>query len=264
MPFLIAFVIALIMEPLIRKIMKRFELSRKISSIIVFIATFGIMIALLSFGIGTLISESTNLLDKFNDYYVLASRMLSNLLSRFDLSKLKIPVEILKITQETGITILEEASDWAQKFLSNLLNMITSIPTFGIYFGITILSLYFICTDKIYILDELEHHLPEKWMKKFSKHLREIIKSLGGYLKAQVKLIAISFSICLVRIIYFSLLRIKCRISTYYRFSHRFYRCTPNFRVWQCYGSLGYNFWNKRRFNFRNMRTYSLDNYVFG
>lgn len=232
MPFLIAFVIALIMEPLIKKIMKRFKLSRKISSIIVFIVTFGIIIALLSFGIGTLISESTNLLEKFNDYYVMAGRMLNNLLSVVDFSKLKIPDEFLKITQETGGTILEEVSDWVQKFLGNLLNMITSIPTFGIYFGITIISLYFICTDKIYMLDELEHHLPEKWMKKLSKHLREIIKSLGGYLKAQVKLIAISFVICLVRIIHFSFLWIKCRISTYYCFGYRICRRSSNFRFW--------------------------------
>lgn len=264
MPFLIAFIIALIIEPLIKKIMKRFKLSRKISSIIVFIITFGIIIALLSFGIGTLISESTNLLEKFNDYYVMASKMLNNLLLRFDLSNFKIPDEILNIVQETGGTILEKVSDWVQKFFSNFLNMITSIPTFGIYFGITILSLYFICTDKIYMLDELEHHLPEKWMKKLSKHLREIIKCLGGYLKAQVKLIAISFIICLVRFVYFTFLRIKCWIPTYYSFSHRICRRTSDFRLWKCYDSLGNNFGVKRGFNLRHKCDYTLDNYVIG
>ena len=202
MPFLIAFVISLIMEPFIKWIMKKFKLSRKVSSIIVFIITFGVSIALLSFGIGTLISESTNLLEKFNDYYVVVSDKMNYVLKNVDFSRLKIPDEILKITQSTSSTLLERISRWIQKFLSNLLNMITSIPTFGIYFGITILSLYFICTDKIYMLDELEHHFPENWMRKISKHLRDIIKTLGGYLKAQVKLIFISFCICLVRFIY--------------------------------------------------------------
>ena len=61
-----------------------------------------------------------------------------------------------------------------------------------------ILSLYFICTDKIYMIDELEHHLPEKWVKQISTHLKQIVKTLGGYLKAQLILILISFIISLI------------------------------------------------------------------
>ena len=44
MPFLIAFLISTIMEPAIRFIMKKFNLTRRLSSIIIFILTFGIII----------------------------------------------------------------------------------------------------------------------------------------------------------------------------------------------------------------------------
>ena len=56
------------------------------------------------------------------------------------------------------------------------------------------------------MIDELEHHLPEKWVKEMAIHLKQITKSLGGYLKAQVILIVISFIISLVGlyIMYFS------------------------------------------------------------
>lgn len=209
LPFLIAFIIALIMEPEIKWIMKRFKLSRKVSSIIIFIITFGLIISLLAFGIGSLISESTNFLDKFNDYYVIVSEKINNLIQNVDFSKFKIPSEISQVVQSTSSNALQRASIWIQKFLSRILDIITAIPTFGIYFGITILSLYFICTDKIYMLDELEHHLPESWMKKITKHLREIIKSLGGYLKAQFKSVAISFLICLVGLYIFSFFKLN-------------------------------------------------------
>ena len=46
MPFLIAFIISLIMEPGIKFLMKKTKLSRKISAIIIFILTFGIIIGL--------------------------------------------------------------------------------------------------------------------------------------------------------------------------------------------------------------------------
>lgn len=44
MPFLIAFIISTIMEPAIRFLMKKFNFSRKLSSIIIFLITFGIII----------------------------------------------------------------------------------------------------------------------------------------------------------------------------------------------------------------------------
>ena len=45
MPFLIAFFISTIMEPAIRFLMKKFNFTRRFSSIIMFIITFGIIIA---------------------------------------------------------------------------------------------------------------------------------------------------------------------------------------------------------------------------
>lgn len=50
MPFLIAFLISALMEPAIRLLMKKFNLTRKLSSIIIFIITFGIIIGRISVG----------------------------------------------------------------------------------------------------------------------------------------------------------------------------------------------------------------------
>ena len=60
------------------------------------------------------------------------------------------------------------------------------------------------CTDKIYMLDQIEHHLPEKWVKKLTSHIKAITKALGCYLKAQAKLILISFVISLIGLTIFS------------------------------------------------------------
>ena len=54
------------------------------------------------------------------------------------------------------------------------------------------------CVDKIYMIDQLEHHLPETWVKRIGVHLRALIKTLGGYLKAELTLVVISFFISLV------------------------------------------------------------------
>ena len=50
MPFLIAFIISTIMEPAIRFLMKKFNFTRKLSSIIIFFITFGIIIGRIDMG----------------------------------------------------------------------------------------------------------------------------------------------------------------------------------------------------------------------
>ncbi len=60
------------------------------------------------------------------------------------------------------------------------------------------MALYLICVDKVYILDQIEHHFPKKWVFRLGKHIRELIKTLGGYLKAEATLILISFVISLI------------------------------------------------------------------
>ena len=50
MPFLIAFLISATMEPGIRFLMKKLKLSRRFSSIIIFLLTFGLIIARTNMG----------------------------------------------------------------------------------------------------------------------------------------------------------------------------------------------------------------------
>ena len=198
MPFVIAFVLSLMMEPLIKKIMDKLKFSRKASSIIVFFIVFGTILGLLIWGIITIVSEATNLLGDFNEYYEKAYNQIQQLINNFRFDKINISDEIREIMQDTSFSLLQKASIYLQGFLTNLVKFFTSIPTIAIYFGVTVLALYFICTDKIYMIDELEHHLPKKWVKVISTNLREITKTLGGYLKAQLTLILISFIISLI------------------------------------------------------------------
>lgn len=169
MPFLIAFIISLLIEPIIRKLMKKFKITRRLSAIIVFIITFGIIIGLLAWGITTLVSESANLLSNFNNYYSKAYNQVQNLLNNFNIENLKISQEIIDIIKNTSFSLLEKISNYFQNFLTKIVTGITAIPSIAIYFAVTILALYFICTDKIYMLDELEYHLPEKWMKELTR-----------------------------------------------------------------------------------------------
>ena len=178
--------------------MRKTQLKRKTSAILILVLVMSIIIGFLVWGIVSLISESSNLLQNFNIYMEKANEIIQNLLASIDLSKIKIPQEIMNIAQNSFQEFLGTVSTWAKELLTSVLNGITSIPTVVIYIVITLLSLYFICTDKIYMVDQLEHHFPRKWVKKLAMHIKEITKVLGGYLKAEAILVLVSFFISVV------------------------------------------------------------------
>ncbi len=198
MPFLIAFIISLLLEPCIRFIMKKLKLRRKTSSIIVFMVAIIIIVGLLVWLGITLVSEASNLLTSLNEYIEKGSVLVQDIISKIDFERWQIPDNIMNTIQSSAMEFLGTLSEWAKNALTGAINFLTSVPTIGVYAVITLLSLYFMCVDKVYMIDQLEHHLPEIWVKKMGVHLKELVKTLGGYLKAEVTLVFISFLICLV------------------------------------------------------------------
>lgn len=198
MPFLVAFIISLMIEPAIKYIMKRTKLSRRSSSIIIFIIVSILILGSLTWLIITLFSESSSLLQGLNDYFDKAYIQFQNLIDNFDFNKIHLSDEVLGVIQNSTGDLLENASNWLRNALTGLIDVVTSIPSIAICIGITVVALYFICVDKIYILDQIEHHVPKLWVKKIGNHLRDLIKTLGGYLKAEATLILVSFIISLI------------------------------------------------------------------
>lgn len=197
-PFLVAFILSLMLEPIIRFLMRKLKLTRRTSSIFVFIIAIAVIAGLLIWIITTLISEASNLLSNLNRYIDAGYKLFQNIISSVDFSKFNIPEEVMTIVQNSGMEFLNTITQWAKTALTKIIDFITSVPTLGVYCGISLIALYFMCVDKIYMIDQMEHHLPETWVKRIGVHLKSLIKSLGGYLKAELILVIISFFISLV------------------------------------------------------------------
>jgi len=198
MPFLIAVIISLLVEPIIKKIVKKTKLTRKVSAVIVILTIFSILVGLIAWGIITLITESTDLLQKLNLYIENIYTKVNEIVSKIDNRENKIPKEFTEFLTATFNNSIEKISIYATEVLTKTLQSLTKIPVLGIYTAITILSTYFICTDKFYIVDQLEHHLPKTWVRRFTVHFKGITQTLGNYLKAESILIIITFLILIV------------------------------------------------------------------
>ena len=198
MPFLIAFIISLIIEPAIKFIMKKTKLTRRTSSIIIFVIVSVVLIGSLAWIIITLFSESSSLLQGLNDYFDKIYIQFQNFISSMNFDKINLSDEVLTVIQNSTGDVLEAVSNWVRNLLTGLIDIVTSLPSMAICIGITVVALYFICVDKIYIIDQIEHHVPKVWVKKIGSHMRDLIKTLGGYLKAEASLVLVSFVISLI------------------------------------------------------------------
>ncbi len=198
MPFLIAFIIYLIIEPIIKWIMKKTKLTRRASSIIIFIIVSLIIVGTLAWIIITLFSEASNLLDDLNSYIEKTYSIFQGFLNNSNLEKIKLPNELNTVLQNSTGDILDTVSNWIRNFLNGLIDIVTAIPEIAIYVSITVIALYLMCVDKIYIIDLIEHHLPRTWVMRVGNHFRDLVKTLGGYLKAEATLILVSFVISLI------------------------------------------------------------------
>lgn len=203
-PFLIAFIISLIIEPLIRKVMKWTNLTRKTSAIITLIIVFSIIIGSLTWGIIGVITESSNILNNLNDIVKKLTDTISGLIANFKFENIKLPNEFKDMLQSTFNTFMGEGTNIVQGLLIKIIDTVKHIPQIMIYIGITVLATYFVCTDKMYILDQMEHHLPHNWVTKVGYKARKVISCLGDYLKAESILILISFVIVIIGLFIFN------------------------------------------------------------
>ena len=261
-PFLIGFIISLLIEPLIKFVTRKTKFTRKVSAIIVMLCIFSILIALIIFGAITIITESTNLLQSLNIYIEKMYSQIEKYIDNIKFDTIQIPDQVISIVENSTNNLFDFVSKWVSSFLTSIIQGITSLPIIGIYIVITILSTYFICADKMFILDQLEHHFPKIWVKKFGMHIKKIISSLGAYLKAEITLIFISFIEVLIGLYILKWIGLNVSYPFLTALGIAFVDALPILRLRNSNDTLGYNFSCKWRFKVRNSFIYFICNCI--
>lgn len=156
----------------------------------------------------TLFSEANNLLEDSEMYYNNAKEMINSFTQNINILD-KVPEELRASIEQVESNVVNSITSGIANILTGITNWIMEIPNLVLSIFFSAMALYFLCTDKIYMIDQLEHHLPELWMKKLTKHLREIAKALGQYLRAEATLIFVSFVISLIGLTVFQLVELN-------------------------------------------------------
>ena len=194
----------------------------------------------------TLFSEANNLLEDSEMYYNNAKEMINSFTQNINILD-KVPEELRTSIEQVESNVVNSITSGITNILTGITNWIMEIPNLVLSIFFSAMALYFLCTDKIYMIDQLEHHLPETWVKRIGVHLKALVKSLGDYLKAELTLVVISFFISLVGLYIFYFLGWNIEFPLLIALRNSLCRCIANIWLWNSNATLGWLFSIYRR-----------------
>lgn len=192
-PFITAAVIAMINEPLTSLLEKRFRLSRKLASGLSLLFTISVLGFIAVFVIIKLYHELIILQGNVSSYINSISLEITDYFEQIKTYYSKLPYGIPDTINSNLKSLIPQIQTIVESAASYIILTITSIPKMSVFIIITLLSTYFISSDKNEITSFLYKQLPENWTENFSNIKSDTLSALTGYIKAQFILIFLTF-----------------------------------------------------------------------
>lgn len=221
-PFIIAFFIALIINPLVDLLQDKTKMSRGFSVVAAIILILGIISTAITLLVNEIIQGFTYLskvvpehYEKFTAYFenlyiTKIFPLYENLLSIFrDLDQNQ-QSTLLDSAQFIGEKLTNGFSSIIQSFGNGLYIVFTKIPSIGTILIISLLATFFISKDWHYLVRMMHEKIPEKIHTRINKIHEGLQRALLGFLKAEFKLTFLSAVLTLIGLL---ILRVEHALS---------------------------------------------------
>lgn len=192
MPFVLAGIISMIASPLVRFFEEKIKLKRKWASAFVIIVVIALVVLVLYLVGAKLIEEGIGLLGALPEMWDSMKADLASVGESLNGIFEKLPQD----TQQT----IANLGDQVGQFMAGLFerigtptitaagNFAKQLPTVLIGIIMCLLASYFFVADRYQIGNWIRKHTPASIMARYDMVRRSILKSVGGYFKAQLKI----------------------------------------------------------------------------
>lgn len=191
-PFVAGWIIALIAGPLVRFFEEKVKLKRKIGSAFVIVVVIALVV-LLIYGIGSwLIDQIIGLIGALPDMWASMESDLASIGETLSVLMEKLPGDIqLKLNDfvaEIGTYLGEFFGRIGTPTIAAAGNFAKQLPTVFIGVIMALLSSYFFVAERAQINEWFRIHAPAAIQLRYRMMRRSLMKSVGGYFKAQLKI----------------------------------------------------------------------------
>ena len=199
-PFITAYLLSLIVNPMVNGLEKRFHLPRGACSILVIVLTVGVLGGIATGIIWKIVDEIRNV---YEDLPIIYENIRVTWLKMYVFFS-----DFVEMLPENFQNIFDDASNQVLEWMANLAtntqivrsagNIAKKLPSIFIVVVVFILALYFMITDAKKVSSAIKKPFSESFILKMEEFRTEIKKYVGGYIKAQLTIMCISFTILLI------------------------------------------------------------------
>lgn len=220
-PFLLAFLTAHLIEPIVRFLMKRGKLQRGFACVVCSILVLALMITMVGFLIGRLLSGISSFVQNLPDLVGQMSYGFSQMDGAIHRFVIAAPVETQDIIQSAidGFTamVTELPAALSTRLLGVVASMATGFPRLFLFTITYAIGVLFISIGYPQVTAFIRRQIPDKWRERARTLRQDIAQTMIKWCRAQVMLIGVTFvlltiSFLILRIPYALLLAVLIAI----------------------------------------------------
>lgn len=200
-PFVVGWLIAAIAAPLVNWLEKRLKIVKKLGSALIVVFVLAAIILILYFGISRLVTEISSLIENFPEMYEQLEIGFGQIGDTLSGIFNRLPQGV----QDGWNTVTENLDQYMGNLVSNMSaptmtaagNIAKRVPYYLISFLVSVLSAYFFIVQREEVLNWMKKVAPQAVQKRMSLVTDNLRYAVGGYFRAQFKIMVIVFLILL-------------------------------------------------------------------
>lgn len=191
-PFAIAWVIALLASPMVQFLEEKLRLKRKASSAFVIIVVIGLVVLVLYLVVARLSGEVAGLIASLPDIWAGAEADFAEIGGKLSVVYNRLPENMREslsgIGSQIGNYLGGVFGEIGSPTLAAVGNFARSLPSVIIGIIMALLASYFFVAERNGINEWFRRHMPASLQKRYLLVKRSMLRAVGGYLKAQLKI----------------------------------------------------------------------------
>ncbi len=191
-PFVVGWMIALIANPMVQFFESRLKIKRKAGSAVVIVLVIGLVVFALYLAGAKLVEEGIGLVNDLPVMWENAKADFDDISKNLSVIYNRLPKDVRQaisgIGGKLGNFFGEVVSGAGSPTIEYVGNFAKQVPSIIIGIIMALLSSYFFVAEREQILSWLSRHMPQELVKRWAVVRRSLVKAVGGYLKAQLRI----------------------------------------------------------------------------
>lgn len=196
LPFIIAWLIAILTKPLVDFLTIRCHFPKSLSVIVMMLIVLGLVAGILS----VIITRLTIIIGGFISNLPATTNKLMGLFDNMQdlFAWLDIKTEGILEMNQWMVSLSDKLQLWLAGFMQWLVDTVQYTPTLLVFIIVTLLAVFYWCLDPEKVEDALVNLAPKSKRQSIKKTFNSFSDVMGGFCRAQLILVSISTLICIV------------------------------------------------------------------